>query len=161
MVQKNSPLFLHVYYLIFNHQITTYLLDKTMNKTKVAFMTTLLGSMFALTACQSTPPSKYANERHHHGKYQMQRDGEYRDHKQRQQLTPEQRKEWQAKRDQRQHQQGKIRQERQQQRALIEKACVGKKAGQTVNVRWQQRTIQGKCEMRFSPEKSQYKRQSN
>ncbi|MCH7336511.1 heavy-metal resistance [Acinetobacter sp. NIPH 2699] len=132
-----------------------------MNKTKVAFMTTLLGSVFALTACQSTPQNKHADEKQHHGKHQMKKDGEHRNHKQRQQLTPEQRAEWQAKREQRQQQQEKIRQDRQQQRALIEKACEGKKVGQTVNVQWQQRTIQGKCEVRFTPDKSQFKRQTN
>jgi hypothetical protein len=56
MVEKNSPLFLHLYYLIFNDQISTDTLDKTMNKTKIVLMTTLLGSALGLAACQSTPP---------------------------------------------------------------------------------------------------------
>lgn len=134
-----------------------------MNTKTTLLFGTLLTAMLGLTACQATVPSKSDEHRmhQHHGQYRMQHDGKQRDErykdKQRPQLTPEQQAAWQAKREQRQQQQQQLHQERQEQRALIEKACEGKKVGQTVKVQWKQRSIQGTCEMRFNPDKAQFK----
>ena len=122
-----------------------------MNKSKMVFMTTLLGSVFALTACQITPP-EYSRDRDHPRYNQRQ-------------MTPEQRAEWQAKRehrhDQREHRQDRrerMRENREAQRAQLEKACRGKRVGERVTFQWNNRTIEGKCEVRFSPDKSPFKR---
>lgn len=114
-----------------------------MNKTKIVLMTTLLGSILGLAACQSTTPAEQSMNRDHH-RHNMQRTP----------LTPEQRAEWQAKREQ-------MRQEHQAQRAQIEQACQGKRIGERVNVQWNKRVIEGTCEVRFTPDKSQFKRQAN
>jgi len=126
------------------------MLDKTMNKTKIVLMTTLLGSVLGLAACQSTTPAEQSMNRDHH-----------RHHMQRAPLTPEQRAEWQAKREQRSEQREQMRQEHQAQRAQIEQACQGKRIGERVNVQWNKRVIEGTCEVRFTPDKSQFKRQAN
>lgn len=127
-----------------------------MNKTKIVLMTSLLGSVLGLAACQSTPQSQHTGEGRH-GKYAMPRDGE-RGYGQRPQLTPEQRAEWQAKREQRIAQQDKIRDEREAQRAKIQTACQGKRIGDRVNIQWNNRTIEGTCEVRFSPDQAGFKR---
>ena len=107
-----------------------------MNKTKVVLMATLLGSVLGLAACQVTPSEQAMNhDRHRH---EMQR----------QPLTPEQREE---RREQ-------MREEHRLQRAQIEKACQGKRIGERVNVQWNNRVIEGTCDVRFTPEKSQFKR---
>ncbi|ENX36847.1 hypothetical protein F889_00098 [Acinetobacter colistiniresistens] len=121
-----------------------------MNKTKIVLMTTLLSSVLGLAACQSTMPAEQSMNRDH-PRHNMQRTP----------LTPEQRAEWQAKREQRLEQREQMRQEHQAQRAQIEQACQGKRIGDRVNVQWNNRVIQGTCEVRFTPDKSQFKRQTN
>lgn len=121
-----------------------------MNKTKIVLMTTLLGSVLGLAACQSTTPAEQSMNRDHH-RHNMQRAP----------LTPEQRAEWQAKREQRSEQREQIRQQHQAQRAQIEQACQGKRIGERVNVQWNKRVIEGTCEVRFTPDQSQFKRQAN
>ncbi|MFV5191021.1 MULTISPECIES: heavy-metal resistance [Acinetobacter] len=121
-----------------------------MNKTKIVLMTTLLGSVLGLAACQSTTPAEQSMDRDHH-RHNMQRAP----------LTPEQRAEWQAKREQRSEQREQMRQQNQAQRAQIEQACQGKRIGERVNVQWNKRVIQGTCEVRFTPDQSQFKRQAN
>ncbi|MCU4391094.1 heavy-metal resistance [Acinetobacter courvalinii] len=121
-----------------------------MNKTKIVLMTTLLGSVLGLAACQSTTPAEQSMDRDHH-RHNMQRAP----------LTPEQRAEWQAKREQRSEQREQMRQQHQAQRAQIEQACQGKRIGERVNVQWNKRVIQGTCEVRFTPDHSQFKRQAN
>lgn len=121
-----------------------------MNKTKIVLMTTLLGSVLGLAACQSTTPAEQPMDRDHH-RHNMQRAP----------LTPEQRAEWQAKREQRSEQREQMRQQHQAQRAQIEQACQGKRIGERVNVQWNKRVIQGTCEVRFTPDQSQFKRQAN
>ena len=115
-----------------------------MNKTKIVLMTTLLGSVLGLAACQVTPSEQGMN----HDRHEMQR----------QPLTPEQRAEWQAKREQREEQREQMREEHRLQRAQIEKACQGKRIGERVNVQWNNHVIEGTCDVRFTPEKSQFKR---
>ncbi|NAR79990.1 heavy-metal resistance [Acinetobacter haemolyticus] len=113
-----------------------------MNKTRLVMMTALLGSAIGLAACQSTTaqkPSIEAEQRHAH---------------QKRELTPEQRAEWQAKREQ-------MRAKHKAERAKVEQACQGKKIGERVNVQLNNRVIEGTCEVRFTPDKSQFKRQSN
>lgn len=117
--------------------------DKTMNKTKIVLMTTLLSSVLGLAACQSTMPPEQGMK-HDHRHSNMQRE----------QLTPEQRAEWQAKREQ-------MREEHQAQRAQIEKACQGKRTGERVSIQLNNRVIEGSCEIRFTPDQSQFKRQTN
>ncbi len=119
-----------------------------MNKTKVILLTTLLGSVLGLTACQSTPNAEQGMDQDHHRHQGMQ-------------LTPEQRAEWQAKREQRLEKREQMREERQAQWAKIEQACQGKRIGDRVDVQWKNRTIQGTCEVRFIPDQSQFKRQAN
>ncbi|RZF50817.1 heavy-metal resistance [Acinetobacter halotolerans] len=119
-----------------------------MNKTKVAFITTLLGSVFVLTACQSTPPQKPSIEADRHAHHKRE-------------LTPEQRAEWQAKREQRQEHREQMRLKHQAERAKITQACQGKRIGERVNVQLNNRVIEGTCEVRFTPDKSQLKRQQN
>ncbi|WP_312049915.1 heavy-metal resistance [Acinetobacter courvalinii] len=121
-----------------------------MKKTKIVLMTTLLGSVLGLAACQSTTPAEQSMDRDHH-RHNMQRAP----------LTPEQRAEWQAKREQRSEQREQMRQQHQAQRAQIEQACQGKRIGERVNVQWNKRVIQGTCEVRFTPDQSQFKRQAN
>ncbi|MCU4640732.1 heavy-metal resistance [Acinetobacter courvalinii] len=121
-----------------------------MNKTKIVLMTTLLGSVLCLAACQSTTPAEQSMDRDHH-RHNMQRAP----------LTPEQRAEWQAKREQRSEQREQMRQQHQAQRVQIEQACQGKRIGERVNVQWNKRVIQGTCEVRFTPDQSQFKRQAN
>lgn len=121
-----------------------------MNKTKIVLITTLLGSVLGLAACQSTTPAEQSMDRDHH-RHNMQRAP----------LTPEQRAEWQAKREQRSEQREQMRQQHQTQRAQIEQACQGKRIGERVNVQWNKRVIQGTCEVRFTPDQSQFKRQAN
>lgn len=121
-----------------------------MNKTKIVLMTTLLGSVLGLAACQSTTPAEQSMDRDHH-RHNMQRAP----------LAPEQRAEWQAKREQRSEQREQMRQQHQAQRAQIEQACQGKRIGERVNVQWNKRVIQGTCEVRFTPDQSQFKRQAN
>lgn len=121
-----------------------------MNKIKIVLMTTLLGSALGLAACQSTPPTDQAMKHDHH-RHNMQRAP----------LTPEQRAEWQAKREQRLEQRDQMRQQHQAQKAQIEKACQGKRIGEKVNVQWNNRIIEGTCDVRFTPDKSQFKRQTN
>lgn len=121
-----------------------------MNKTKIVLMTTLLSSVLGLTACQSTTPAEQSMDRDHH-RHNMQRAP----------LTPEQRAEWQAKREQRSEQREQMRQQHQAQRAQIEQACQGKRIGERVNVQWNKRVIEGTCEVRFTPDQSQFKRQAN
>lgn len=119
-----------------------------MNKTKIVLMTTLLGSVLGLAACQVTPSEQGMNhDRHRH---EMQR----------QPLTHEQRAEWQAKREQRQEQREQMREEHRLQRAQIEKACQGKRIGDRVNIQWNNRTIEGTCEVRFTPDQANFKRQA-
>ncbi|MDM1019916.1 heavy-metal resistance [Acinetobacter sp. VNK23] len=129
-----------------------------MNLKKTLLLGTLMTAMFGLTACQSTAPNTYADG-HRHGKYPMQRDGD-RGFKQRPQLTPEQRAEWQAKREQRLDQRAKIREEHEAQRAKIATACQGKRIGDRVNIQWNNRTIEGTCEVRFTPDQANFKRQA-
>ena len=124
--------------------------DKTMNKTKIVLLSTLLGSVLGLTACQSTmPPEQGMNRDHRHPNMQ------------REQLTPEQRAEWQAKREQRSEKREQMREEHQARRAEIEKACQGKRTGERVSVQLNNRVIEGSCEVHFTPDKSQLKRQAN
>ncbi len=113
-----------------------------MNKTKLVLMTTLLGSALGLAACQSTTQAEQSMNRDHH-RHNMQRA------------------EWQEKREQRLEQREQMRQEHQAQRAQIEKACQGKRIGERVNVQWNNRVIEGTCEVHFTPDKSQFKRQPN
>lgn len=129
-----------------------------MNLKKTLLLGTLMMTMFGLTACQSTAPNTYADG-HRHGKHPMQRDGD-RGFKQRPQLTPEQRAEWQAKREQRQEQREQMREQHRLQRAQIEKACQGKRIGDRVNIQWNNRTIEGTCEVRFTPDQANFKRQA-
>ena len=126
-----------------------------MNKSKIAIMTTLLGSVLGLSACQVTPED--------HG---IHRDRDYRYHNiPRGELTPEQRARWEAQREHRQDQRDyrqdrreHMRENRETQRAQIEKACRGKRVGERVTFQWNNRTIEGKCEVRFNPDKSPFKR---
>lgn len=129
-----------------------------MNLKKTLLLGTLMTAMFGLTACQSTAPNTYADG-HRHSKYPMQRDGD-RGFKQRPQPTPEQRAEWQAKREQRLDQRAKIREEHEAQRAKIATACQGKRIGDRVNIQWNNRTIEGTCEVRFTPDQANFKRQA-
>ena len=129
-----------------------------MNLKKTLLLGTLMMTMFGLTACQSTAPNTYADG-HRHGKHPMQRDGD-RGFKERRQLTPEQRAEWQAKREQRQEQREQMREEHRLQRAQIEKACQGKRIGDRVNIQWNNRTIEGTCGVRFTPDQANFKRQA-
>lgn len=122
-----------------------------MDKTKIVLMTTLLGSVLGLAACQSTTPAEQS----------MNRDAHRHHHMQRAPLTQEQQAEWQAKREQRLQQREQMRQQHQAQRTLIEQACQGKRIGERVNVQWNNRVIEGSCEVRFTPDKSQFKRQAN
>ncbi|ENW16562.1 heavy-metal resistance [Acinetobacter haemolyticus] len=120
-----------------------------MNKTRLVMMTALLGSAMGLAACQSTTaqkPSIEAEQRHAH---------------QKRELTPEQRAEWQAKREQRLEHREQMRAKHKAERAKVEQACQGKKIGERVNVQLNNRLIEGTCEVRFTPDKSQFKRQSN
>ncbi|QER38714.1 heavy-metal resistance [Acinetobacter suaedae] len=120
-----------------------------MNKTKLVLMTALLGAAMGLTACQSTPtqkPSMEADQHHTHHKRE---------------LTPEQRAEWQAKRAQRLEHREQMREKHKAERAKIEQACQGKQIGERANVQLNNRIIEGTCEIRFTPDKSQFKRQSN
>ena len=119
-----------------------------MNKTKIVLMTTLLGSVLGLAACQVTPSEQGMNhDRHRH---EMQR----------QPPTPEQRTELQAKREQRLDQRAKIREEHEARRAKIATACQGKRIGDRVNIQWNNRTIEGTCEVRFTPDQANFKRQA-
>ncbi|WP_109439762.1 heavy-metal resistance [Acinetobacter haemolyticus] len=119
-----------------------------MNKTKLILMTALLGSTVGLAACQSTPAQKPSMQDQHHP------------HPKRE-LTPEQRAEWQAKREQRLQYREQMRAKHQAERAKIEQACQGKKIGERVNVQLNNRVIEGTCEVRFTPDKSQFKRQNH
>ena len=124
--------------------------DKTMNTTKIVLMTTLLSSVLGLAACQSTmPPEQGMKRDHRHSNMQ------------REQLTPEQRAEWQAKREQRSEKREQMREEHQAQRAQIEKACQGKRTGERVSIQLNNRVIEGSCEIRFTPDQSQFKHQTN
>ena len=125
-----------------------------MNLKKTLLLGTLMMTMFGLTACQSTAPNTYADG-HRHSKHPMQQDGD-RGFKERPQLTPEQRAELQAKREQR----AKIREEHEAQRAKIATACQGKRIGDRVNIQWNNRTIEGTCEVRFTPDQANFKRQA-
>ncbi|TXJ06123.1 MAG: hypothetical protein E6Q25_10040 [Acinetobacter sp.] len=58
-------------------------------------------------------------------------------------LTPEQRAEFQKKAEQR-------RTERQARFEMLQKACEGK-AGQTINVKLNDKTVEGQCEVHFRP----------
>lgn len=120
-----------------------------MKKTQIAILSTVLGSTLALAACQSTTPAEQNMNRDHHCHHTMQR----------QNLSPEQRAEWQAKREQRLEQREQMRQHHQAQKAKIEQACQGKRIGERVNIQWNNRVIEGTCEVRFSPDQSQFKRQ--
>ena len=84
----------------------------------------------------------------------------HRHEMQRQPPTPEQRAEWQAKREQYEEQREQMREEHRLQRVQIEKACQGKRIGERVNVQWNNRVIEGTCDVRFTPEKSQFKRET-
>lgn len=99
-----------------------------MNKmTKIALVTAGLFSAGALTACQSTAPSKGADApQRMHGERQM--------HK----MTPEQREQIQQKRAERQEVMQQIRQ-----------ACDGKTAGQSVQIKAGDKSIDGTCQTVF------------
>ena len=71
------------------------------------------------------------------------------------------RAEWQAKREQRSEKREQMREEHQAQRAQIEKACQGKRTGERVSIQLNNRVIEGSCEIRFTPDQSQFKRQTN
>ena len=129
-----------------------------MNLKKTLLLGTLMMTMFGLTACQSTAPNTYADG-HRHGKHPIQRDGD-RGFKQRPQLTPEQRAEWQAKREQREEQREQMREEHEARRAKIATVCQGKRIGDRVNIQWNNRTIEGTCEVRFTPDQANFKRQA-
>ena len=108
-------------------------------------------SVAGLVGCQSTssatatPPEKMHGkhahfDKKHHDKKHRGEDRNLQHKKPR--LTEEQRAEWQKKRETRQ---AKFQQ--------LQAACEGKTAGQTVNVQFGEKAIQGKCELRFQPVK--------
>ncbi|MCU4358334.1 hypothetical protein [Acinetobacter ursingii] len=97
---------------------------------KIAIVTATLVTMGSLAACQSTnapqePPSHHMMGDGPQGKHAMKH------HK----LTPEQRAERQAQFEQ------------------IQQACVGKVAGQAIQVKMGDKTIDGTCQLHFKPNK--------
>jgi hypothetical protein len=116
-----------------------------MNKTKIVLMTTLLGSVLGLAACQVTPSEQAMNhDRHRH---EMQRQPLTLNNVQNGKLNANNVKNNENKCvkniDYREHR---------------SKACQGKRIGERVNVQWNNRVIEGTCDVRFTPEKSQFKR---
>ena len=114
--------------------------------TKLALVTASVLSMGALTACQSTPtpqdvgPTAHGYQKHHgHQKHHADKRGQH--------LTPEQRE---------QFKQGRA--ERQQVMKQIQQACEGKAAGQTVQIKANDKSINGSCQIRFVPDRAAMKK---
>lgn len=108
---------------------------KTM--TKIALVSVGLLSVGTLTACQSTnstaTPEREGRMAHSmHGKHAR--------------LSPEQREQWQQ-----------LRTERHQMMQQIKTACKGKAAGQVVQVKAGEKTVNGTCSLVFTPERQQLK----
>ena len=129
-----------------------------MNSYKMVFATALLGSVFALTACEITPENNRDRAHYHYSERQ---------------LSPEQRAEWQKRRENRQERREDMRDYRQDrredmrdyrnenreaQREKFEQACRGKRIGERVTIQWNRHSIEGKCEVRFNPNQPTYKR---
>lgn len=108
---------------------------KTM--TKIALVSAGLLSVGTLTACQSTnstaTPEREGRHAHKmHGKHER--------------LSPEQREKWQQART-----------EHRQMMQQIQAACEGKAAGQTVQAKAGEKTMNGTCTLMFKPERQQIK----
>lgn len=107
--------------------------------TKLALVTTGVLSMGALTACQSTPtPQDVSPKAHSHQKHHADSRGQH--------LTPEQREQFKQ-----------ARAERQQVMRQIQQACEGKAAGQTVQIKANDKSINGSCQVRFVPDREAMK----
>ncbi|WP_273778527.1 hypothetical protein [Acinetobacter sp. GSS19] len=124
-----------------------------MNKMKkIAIFGASLLAVTALTACQSPHATQESAQHHMHAMQQpmdMMSDDQHRHmmaHMQEGQmgagreLTPEQRAAWE-----------KHRAEHRTHFEQVRKACEGKTAGQSVQVKLGDTTIQGTCELRFQP----------
>jgi len=107
---------------------------------KAGLLGTALTAVIGLTACQS---STAPQDKPHHP--MMHKDGDRGHHMKRhhRNMTPEQRAEW-----------DKRRAERQMHYQQLQQACAGKPAGQTVQLKMADKTIEGTCEMRFKPKRT-------
>ena len=106
-----------------------------MNKfSKIAVLAATIATMGSLAACQSTSPQERSASH-------MMGEGSYGKYfKKHHKLTPEQRTEMEQRRT-----------ERQAQFEQIQQACAGKAAGQAIQVKMGDKTIDGTCQMRFTP----------
>ena len=102
---------------------------KTM--TKIALLTASLISAGALTACQSTTPTK-----ENRGSYMMHDKG------------------WQHKSPEQREQMKQMRAQHKAMREQIEKACDGKAVGEAVQINAANKTINGNCAMVFKADRS-------
>lgn len=102
---------------------------KTM--TKIALLTASLISAGALTACQSTTPTKEDR-----GSYMMHDKG------------------WQHKSPEQREQMKQMRAQHKAMREQIEKACDGKVVGEAVQINAANKTINGSCAMMFKADRS-------
>ena len=100
------------------------------NHTKIALVTASLLSMGALTACQSTSAPK-----HEHDSRMM---GHQHGHR----MSPEQREQFKQ-----------MRAERKAMHQLMQQACEGKTAGQSVQVKSGEKTVEGTCNMIFKADR--------
>lgn len=106
---------------------------------KIGLLTASLTAFAGLTACQSTSATQEQPNRP-----MMHKDGHKSGHMKRHQrnLIPEQRAEWDKRRT-----------ERQMRHQQIQQACAGKTAGQAIQIKMNDKTLEGTCEMRFMPKR--------
>lgn len=110
------------------------------NMLKATVATISLVSVLGLTACQSqqAAPEKDGHRGPERGEMHHKKGGEYRGEK-RKALTAEQKAEMKKRHE-----------ERKATMQALEKACEGK-AGQAISVKIGEQTFDGKCEVRFKP----------
>lgn len=138
---KNSPLFLHHYYLIFTQSELGLSLGIIIMNTisKIALISTGLISMSALTACQTTQAPQQNTK---HAQFDKKK------HKER--LSPEQREQFKQ-----------ARQERKEIHQQLRQVCDGKAAGTTVQIKTASQTTDGTCQVRFTADRKALKNMRN